>query len=492
MNAAPVPNGRPVARLLESALAQTLRTPLHSVLGFGELLMMTELDSDQHRLVEQVMAATEELLAGSHRLTVLLGTLSGAAAPTAQPFELSGVLADVQAIAGHTGITVQVDPAVPATMVGDVEALRYVLAELVTNAVQHGRRPVTIAVETAGAATGTHLPVRFTVTDSGPGIPAEQVTALTDEQPPVPDSAVHLGLYLVAQLARRLGGRVTVDDSGRRVAVQVSLRLPAMARRSSAPAEPAEQPLRVLLVEDNAVNRLLTTRQMARLGHTLHTVNTGAEGVDAALADRYDVILMDRHLPDLDGIEATRAIRAAETEQGLARTPIIAVTADAGAGHREQCLAAGMDAFLSKPVNLERLRAALTAVAPQPEPAPGTDMDIDLAALEALAHEFDGDRELTAEVVNTYLAELPGRRLRLQTAIRQGVARGAIVAADGLRAASLTVGAVGVARICAEIVSAASGGDLELSRKYLPELLDACGRAADSLMSLASSGRCPA
>jgi CheY-like chemotaxis protein len=262
-----------------------------------------------------------------------------------------------------------------------------------------------------------------------------------------------------------------------------------MARRAASTGEPADQPLRVLLVEDNAVNRLLTTRQMARLGHTLHAVTTGAEGVQAALADRYDVILMDRHLPDLDGIEATEAIRAAETELGLRRTPIVAVTADAAAGHREQCLAAGMDAFLSKPVNLERLRAALTAVVPQPESAPGADMDVDPGALQALAHELDGDPELTAEVVTTYLAELPGRRLRVQTAIRQEIARGAIVAADGLRAASLTVGAVGVARICAEIGTAASAGDLELSRKYLPELLDACQRAADSLVSIASSGR---
>jgi CheY-like chemotaxis protein len=234
------------------------------------------------------------------------------------------------------------------------------------------------------------------------------------------------------------------------------------------------------------VNRLLTERQMTRLGHSLRSVTTGVDGVAAALADEYDVILMDRHLPDLDGIEATKAIRDAE---GPRRTPIIALTADAKSGHREECLAAGMDGFLTKPVSLEHLKAALTALVPQrPAPTPAG-VDIDLTALGLLAQELDGGADLAEEVVHTYLSELPGRRLRLQTAIRQSVPRGAIVAADGLRAASLTVGAVGVARICADVISAATAGDLTASRAMLPDLLDVCQRTADNLGTLAAAGR---
>jgi CheY-like chemotaxis protein/anti-sigma regulatory factor (Ser/Thr protein kinase) len=480
----PTPDGRAVAGLIESAVAHVLRTPLHAVLGLGELLTMTELDDDQHRLVEQVMAATDELLAGCNRLSLVLGTLSGAAPPAAQPFELTGMLADVQAMAGAgTGMTVHVDPGLPHTVVGDVEALRCALSELVDNAVRHGRRPIAVTVTADGPVTAQRMPVRFTVSDAGAGLSEDRIAALTAEHVPVPTDASHLGLYLVSRLARRVGGKLSAGPKGT-VSLVTHLRLPTIARPAA--PEPEVAALRVLLVEDNAVNRLLTERQMARLGHSLRSVTTGVDGVAAALADEYDVILMDRHLPDLDGIEATKAIRDAEGDR---RTPIVAVTADAKTGHREECLAAGMDGFLTKPVSLEHLKAALTALVPPRPVSTPAGVDIDLTALGLLAQELDGGADLAEEVVHTYLSELPGRRLRLQTAIRQAVPRGAIVAADGLRAASLTVGAVGVARICADVITAATAGDLTASRAMLPDLLDVCQRTADNLGTLAAAGR---
>src|SRR5439155_3410093 len=180
--------------------------------------------------------------------------------------------------------------------------------------------------------------------------------------------------------------------------------------------------------------------------------------VAAVLDGGYQVVLMDRHLPDIDGVEATRLIRAGERERGLRRTPIVAVTADVTAGHREECLAAGMDGFLTKPLDLGHLDATLTALAPRPDVEP--DVEVDLDALGRLAAEFDGERAPVDQMVRAYLDELPGRRTALQVALRGGVARQTAAAAETLRASSETVGALGVARACARILRAAEDGDL--------------------------------
>ena len=179
-------------------------------------------------------------------------------------------------------------------------------------------------METAGPGADQRLPVRFTVTDAGPGLPAEQVARLTGENERVPDDARQIGLYLAARLAHRLDGRLTVE-SPTAVSLLVTLRRPASAPlRGGPPGGPPGGPsLRILLVEDNSINRLLTERQMARLGHRLDTVTNGRDGVTRALAGEYDVVLMDRHLPDLDGVEATQRIRAAEAgKPGRRRIPI--------------------------------------------------------------------------------------------------------------------------------------------------------------------------
>jgi len=209
----------------------------------------------------------------------------------------------------------------------------------------------------------------------------------------------------------------------------------------------------------------------------------------------YDVILMDRHLPDLDGVEATERIRAAEAgKPARRRLPIIAVTADAGRGHREECLAAGMDGFLTKPVDLEHLRAALLAAVPA-EPAVRADVDLDLSVLDQLTKGFDGGDELALQMLRTYLSELPGRRLRLQTAVRQAAPRRIVVAADGLRAASLTIGAMGIARVCGAVLDSVSAGNPDAGQAALVQLLDACQRATEQLSAIvaraASTGQHP-
>jgi CheY-like chemotaxis protein/HPt (histidine-containing phosphotransfer) domain-containing protein len=493
-------------RLLSTSLVHGIRTPLHSLLGFGELLVMSDLDENQRQLAEQVISGAEEVLSACHRLGSLLGTLvPGDQPPPARMFELPELLGEVTAVVNTTAsVSVQIDPRVPNALVGDRDALVEALTELVTNAVAHGRAPIGILVEPGGPAEPAGLPVRFSVTDAGPGLPAHVWAGLHSARPVPPADGRQFGLYLARLLADRLGGRLTATrGSGDGTAVTLAVTLkPAKEAPTSAVRATTKLGLRVLLVEDNTVNRILAQRQFARLGHALDTVTTGAAGISAAVEGEYDVVLMDRHLPDIDGIEATQRIRAAELELPVPRrVRIVAVTADVSPGHQEQCLAAGMDGFLAKPIDLERLRAALAAFAPASSPPPaGIDRavatqplpastEVDVAAVTRLTEELEGDRTAAVVLVRAYLAELPGRRLRLQGAIRRSNTRQTVAAADSLRSASITVGAVRVARACTRIGAAAEAAELGACHEALPELLEACDKAGVVLSRLVGDDR---
>jgi hypothetical protein len=153
-----------------------------------------------------------------------------------------------------------------------------------------------------------------------------------------------------------------------------------------------------------------------------------------------------------------------------------------------------MDGFLTKPVDLEHLRAALLAAVPE-APAVLADVNLDLSVLDELTRGFDGGDELALQMIRTYLSELPGRRLRLQTAVRQTAPRRIVVAADGLRAASLTIGAMGVARVCGVLLDSVSAGNPDAGQAALGQLLDTCQRTTEELSAIvdraASTGQLP-
>lgn len=489
-----------VARLLMAAVSHGVRTPLHSLLGFLELLGTADLDDETHSIVTEARTGGTELLAAGDRLLILLRLLVGGPPAPPQPFSAADLLRGVAHSAGPEGaVWADANPYLPATLRGDAEALRHLLLELASNAVRHGSRPARLYAERIGDFTESPARVQFTVADDGPGLPVEALRRLSTCQERISEETNQIGLFLAGRLARRLGTTLTVaqsDDRGTIIKFGVLLydadagipeRQPAAAGRAAA-GEPAAEPLRVLLVEDNKVNRILAQRQMTRLGHRLDIVHDGETGVRAVLDGEYDVVLMDRHLPDIDGVESTRRIRDGElTRTPPRRTPIIAVTADATPGHREECLGAGMDGFLAKPLDLEQLRAAIDDVtspattAGQPGAGDKDHADFDPAALGRLNDALDGDANAVADLVHTYLDELPASRMRLQVALGKSEARRAAAAAESLWASSETVGAVRLAQLCEQIHRAARVGDVQRGRTLLPDLRDTCDRTATAL-----------
>ena len=488
-----------VARVLISAVSHGVRTPLHSLLGFLELLATTDLDDEAHSIVTEARAGGTELLVAGDRLLILLRLLIGDQPGPPEPFSTAELLRDVARRAGPDGaVWAEANSYLPATLRGDVSALRQLLLELASNAARHGARQTRMYAERLGDFTESPARIQFTVADDGPGLPAGALRQLSTCQDRLGAEATQIGLFLACRLARRLGTTLSVaqsDDRGTIIKFDALLHDtdpgtprpgPAATGRAEA-AEPEAARLRVLLIEDNKVNRILAQRQMTRLGHLLELAVDGVTGARAALDGDYDLVLMDRHLPDIDGTESARRIRAGELVRTPHRhTPIIAVTADASPGHREECLAAGMDGFLTKPLDLEQLRAAIEDVTSRPAPAGPVDGDKDQAdfdpgALGRLNDALDGDVRAVADLVHTYLDELPASRMRLQVALGRAETRQAAAAAESLWASSETVGAVRLAQLCEQIHRAARSGDVERGRTLLPDLRDTCDRTATAL-----------
>jgi CheY-like chemotaxis protein/HPt (histidine-containing phosphotransfer) domain-containing protein len=229
---------------------------------------------------------------------------------------------------------------------------------------------------------------------------------------------------------------------------------------------------RVLLAEDNDINRTVFRRMIQLLGVECDAVPDGAAAAEAVLTGRYDVVLMDVQMPGTDGLEATRIVRAA----GL-RTPILALTATALRGDRDRCLAAGMDGYLSKPITLPELRKALARYleSPAEEPAPTpSSLGVDLGKLHELEEQLE-DRALVALTVSTYLAQLDDRRATLRdTLLRRD--RGALKAiAHTLKSSSALLGADALAGVCARVEAMAM---TDAADQELQDLVDDAEKAA--------------
>jgi two-component system sensor histidine kinase/response regulator len=233
----------------------------------------------------------------------------------------------------------------------------------------------------------------------------------------------------------------------------------------AAPALPASG--RVLVAEDNAVNRTLALRQLARLGLGADGVASGPEAIEALRRRRYDAVLMDRRMPGMDGLDATRAIRELE-RGGDRRTPIIAVTADARPDDRDVCLAAGMDDYLTKPLALDDLRRVLAAWLPaRPPPDPTEPADAD--ALHRLVSDL-GSPAPVAELVALWLGELPERRTAVAAALAAADERAVQAATHLLSSTSRLLGGDAAADVAGAIEAAARGGELGAATARLGEL----------------------
>jgi len=275
-------------------------------------------------------------------------------------------------------LTAQIERDVPDCLVGDPGRLRQVLQNLIGNAVKFtDKGDVSVHVSCAAKAD-EELCLRFTVRDTGIGIPAEKQALIfhpfeqADTSTTRKYGGTGLGLAICSQLVSLMGGQIGVKSTiGQGSTFEFTARfflggargVAGEAGAALSPAAPARSAasLRVLLAEDNSVNQLLAVRLLEQLGHSVAVAGNGQEALDALDREPFDLLLLDIQMPQLGGFEVTALIRAGERQTGR-RLPIIAMTAHALKGDRDRCLAAGMDGYIAKPIQSELLAQVIDEV----------------------------------------------------------------------------------------------------------------------------------
>jgi signal transduction histidine kinase/ActR/RegA family two-component response regulator len=366
--------------LFLARMSHELRTPLNSVLGLAQVLARDpRLAADQREQAATLERAGRHLLAVANDVldlaAVEAGKLPLRREPVAPGALLDGCAALVrpQAAAKRIALRQEVAPDAPAAVLGDATRLRQMVLNLLSNAVKFTPEGGEVRLRAARAAPSGAL--RIEVGDTGPGIPPERRPLLfrdftrLESSPGQEFGGAGLGLAISAALARAMGGRIGCEDGpgGRGSLFWIELPLPEAApppeATAPAPAREAGPRRRVLVVDDVAPNRLVARILLEGAGHEVELAADGAEAVAAVQRGGFDLVLMDVHMPGVDGLEATRRIRA--LEGAARRVPIIALTADALPDQMERCHAAGMDGHLAKPLD----RASLLAVVGRAEAA---------------------------------------------------------------------------------------------------------------------------
>ncbi len=470
-----------------AVMSHEIRTPMNGVLGMAHLLLDTPLGEAQRRQVETLRDSGQALLTILNDILDFSKMEAGRLELVAEDFDLERVITSVTALMTprarekKLGLHASLAPDVPTALRGDAGRLRQVLLNLVGNALKFtDAGQVRLDVALAGPPA-ERVPLTLAVRDTGIGIAPEAQERLFEEFTQLDTSATRrfggtgLGLAISRRIVRAMGGDIGVESrpgTGTAFTVSIALERAHAPLTAEAEAPPVVAPMRILLAEDNEVNRQVALGLLARQGHAVDVVADGAAAVEAARRGGYDVILMDVHMPVMDGIEASRVIRRFGDDAG--RVPIVALSASVMKDETDLCFEAGMNEFLAKPIDPDALVRALARHAaspvemPAPAVPPATSALLDTsylqsliealgiprvaALVEALPEEIEPhERRLTARPLATDVTTLraPAHALK-GVAANLGLSALAGLA-GGVEESALARDAARVEKLCAEL-----------------------------------------
>jgi CheY-like chemotaxis protein len=395
-------------------MSHEIRTPMHGILGLAEVLARTNLDARQQSLVQTVLRSGRGLLGIINDILDFSKIESGKLDLAPRAFSLAACVDDMVTSLSprfsKKGIELitRVCPELPDVVVGDQLRIKQVLTNLLANGLKFTEQGY-VLLDVEGQFNGETAVVVFKVQDSGMGIPKDKLASIFEQFNQVDNSSTRrhegtgLGLAICRMLVERMGGTIDVAstiEQGSTFMFTIELPvqdtvLSAVAKRprmvaAAVPVDPgcgtpaapvirdenivalggaAYRRRRVLLVEDNIVNQEVAREYLGEMGCTVTLAVNGREAIDAFTGGAFDLVLMDCLMPEMDGFDATRAIRKLEVTRGTQRQAIVALTANAYEKDRQACIAAGMDDFLSKPFNYEDLEDIVRRWAPEPAKA---------------------------------------------------------------------------------------------------------------------------
>jgi PAS domain S-box-containing protein len=362
-----------------ASMSHEIRTPMNAIMGIADLLAKTPLSAEQLRFVQIFRRSGDNLLNLINDILDLSKVEASQLELEQTSFSLSELLQKVQemvsARAQEKGLAVvyEIAPGVPIDLIGDPTRLQQVLLNLLGNAIKFTESGTITLRVTDDENFAVPTAVRFTVTDTGIGIAEDKLARVFERFTQADSSTTRrfggsgLGLTICRRLVELMGGRISVESTvgvGSIFSFAVPFELSvADAQPLTAPISPEQErpllPLRILLVEDSDDNCTITVAYLAETPYVVEIAANGAIALEMFTAGHYDLVLMDRQMPVMDGLTSTRAIRGWEQAHHRAPTPIIALTASALKGDREQCLAAGCTAFLTKPIRQDVLLRAI-------------------------------------------------------------------------------------------------------------------------------------
>ena len=378
-----------------SNMSHEIRTPMNAIMGLIYLIGQGELSSLQRDYLEKAELSAHTLLDILSDILDFSRIEAGRLELEQAPFQLDELMKTLATVAAANAlgkdieVLLDIAPGTPVSLVGDPLRLQQILTNLADNAIKfthHGEVILSVFAERIGAERigADTIDLIFEVRDTGIGIAADKLDSIFEVFSQGDASTTRryggsgLGLAICKRLVALMGGGLQVDSTpGHGSAFRFTVRFgrgPELGKGlASPPALPAPAittrlaSVSLLLVEDNAINQLVARRVLESVGAVVEVASGGAEAVRllTAAPARFDAVLMDIQMPDMDGYEATRIIRQT---LGLTRLPVIAVTANALQADRERCLAIGMNAHLAKPINAEALFATLVAILPAQGP----------------------------------------------------------------------------------------------------------------------------
>ena len=472
-------------------ISHEIRTPMNGVLGMSELLADSDMTETQQKLSCGIRESAEALLRVIDEVLDFSKIEAGKLELEAAPFCPRDVVQSVAALMGReaerngVALVCDVDDDVPESAVGDSGRLRQILINLAGNAVKFTAEGEIVLGASVDKTEGDLAVLRFVVRDTGVGIPRDEVERIFDAFTQADGSMARkyegtgLGLTIARNLATSMGGQIGVDSEpgrGSEFWFTAGVDVVREGHQGTPARDHVLRPVngdafshrRVLLVEDNEVNQQVARLMLERMGCRVDLAENGMQAIAALQNMTYDLILMDGQMPGMDGYEASRRIRRLETNDrpdgASARIPIIAVTAHAMPGDREQCAAAGMDDYMSKPFTRSVLANMLSKWLPESplpagdEPPDGgstrqsVDEIIDHTALDEIRALASADYpDILSRVVTLYLGKSSKLVTQVTEAIDSGDPDTVRLAAHSLKSASANVGAMRVSALCAQL-----------------------------------------